>query len=188
MYEWSIFANIVLIIIYITAGIYISSASSILKSLNDTGDPFFQSAYKYATIAAVVTWILLILAIIGLIAFIYFYIDTGGEIAVVAGEIASVSGWSLLFLIIILLLIFIIGGLSAKAANDVSSSSKYNPNIPEMASAYHNSIIAAVLALGAGSFVLLWLIVDLIYYFQGPDEINEIKERKERKKIQLDHL
>lgn len=177
MYEWSIIANIVLIIIYITAGIYISSASSLLGNLKDI-DVFFASAYKYATIAAAVTWILLILTIIGLIAFIYFFIETGGEIAVAAGQVASVSGWSLLFLIIILFLIFVIGGLSAKAANDIASSPKYNSNIPDMASAYHYSIISAVLALGAGSFVLLWLIVDLIYYFKGPEETKEVELKK----------
>src|SRR5579862_2094241 len=91
---WEIFLAVVLIIIWILAGIFITQANVYLGPFKNI-DSFFLTAYNYTFWAAFITWflvalfiLLFILAIVGVIG---LFSTGAGEAEVAAGEEESLA-------------------------------------------------------------------------------------------------
>lgn len=175
--NWITILIIFLLIIFIASGVIITSSSINLYALKDT-DEDFKNAYYYSTWAAVLTWVLVALAIILTGLYIYYSVEVPEAALTSALKPESNTGIdTIICLIILLLLITTIGILAAKTAYYIGQSSNYNSNIPQQYNAREEAIITAVLCLGSGGLLFIWFITDLIYNFYSGSETNN-KESK----------
>lgn len=176
MSGWIIFLDIVLILIFLITAVLITISSVNLYKFKNL-DSFFTTAYNYSVWASVISWLIVALFIAAIIGGVAFFAEAGvgmeAEALVAQSQNNSItgyiSGFALFFLFIILVLIFIIGVLSALTANNIRQSSNFSESNSQMSYAYHSAIAAAVLALLSSSIVFLWWIVDLVYYFNPPE-------------------
>lgn len=145
------------IILAISAGF----ATNAAVRLGGKTDPDLQTAHRYVTWAAILSWISVALIIGGIIAYVIF----GSETVEVTGNWVV---YGLLFFT--LLLILTVGILSAIAAYNINKTSADNSG------SYRQSIIAAVLAIIG--FVLVLGII-LFKAFHKPKELKEEKQEKE---------
>ena len=147
--------NIILTAIALTtfaiAGGYITNAA-----VRITGIPEYQSAnqdlvsaHKWASIAAVVTWISIALLIVGIVLYIIF-----------AFESVELTGKFFIYALLFLALTgnIVVGILSALTASDINKS-----GVPDNNLSYRQSIIAAVLAIVTFVFILVTLILTFVY-------------------------
>ena len=178
------FLIFVLIVIWIIAGVYISMTSaklgpySINGSLSKEGDSFIQKAYTYATWAAAITWIILILIIIGLILSVIgvvalfssgvgeaaeAYSAAGGDpySAAVGAAGLGLSWLAIFFMVLLIGLLITTGILSSLTLTNIAQSKLYQKNAAVTA-AYHDSLITMVLTFGS---LFLLIIGFLLYYF-----------------------
>ena len=178
---WGILLAVVLIVIWIVAGGYITQANIKIRGF-EGNDQFFKKANNYAFWAAFITWflvtlfiLLLILAIAGVIGL--FSTGAGeAEVAAEEGEEESslynkyntVQGgisWStIIALFFAVVLVSITGILAALAADQLKQSSKFTESNPDIKTAYDDCVIAAIICLGTGGLLILAVI---FYFFIG---------------------
>lgn len=175
------FLIFVLIVIWIIAGVYISMASaklgpySINGSSSKEGDSFIQKAYTYATWAAAITWIILILIIAGLILSVIgvialfssgvgeaavAYSAAGGDSTAVGAAGSGLSWLAIFFLVLLIGLLITTGILSSLTLTSIAQSKLYQKNAAVTA-AHHDSLITMVLTFGS---LFLLIIGFLLYY------------------------
>ena len=98
----------------------------------------------------------------------------------------GVSWITIVFLFLALLLVGVTGILAAIAATSMIKSSKYNPSVSRLKTAYINCIIAASLCLGAGGLLIIGIIVYFIIGIERQRRYDARKELMEKeKRIQL---
>lgn len=185
---WNILFAVILLIIWIIGGGFITESSVNLTSYKDK-DSFLNRAYWSAFWAAFITWtlviifiILVILAIVGVGALF----GSGAGEAAEAGELAEstegannsllrkysksskpsksrqgIPWFTILFLVVALVLVGVTGVLAAITANDIRQSPNYSTLDVNLQKAYDSAIIAACLCLGSGGL----LIIGIITYF-----------------------
>lgn len=180
MSTFTIILSVVLLLIFLISGVIITNASINLGSLKDTST-FFANAYYYSTWAAVLTWVIVALAILSVAGYYilgWVYEAEVPEAAILSSlqkvPSSSWSGWSILFLIIILILVIVNGCLAAATASQISSDPNYNPNVPQQYRAREEAIITAILCLTSAGLLLVWGIVELYYYFY-PEEPEKVE-------------
>ena len=158
---------ILLFIIWIVAGVYITMASLNLGPYNThDSDSFLRRAYVYSTWAAVIIWLTLFLIIVLIILAgfgIAALFSSGiGEAALASGYTgqSSVSWFSIIFLLIISILLIVTGILSALALTNIEKSPLYQKN-KTVTEAYRNCLITMVLTFGS---IFLLIVGALIFY------------------------
>jgi len=176
---------ILLLIIWIIAGGYVTQANVYLRSYKDLDDNLMK-AYSDTYKAAFVTWFivaLVVLLVILAVAGVITLFATGvGEVAAgaEATEAAEATeeenaakkslkgNYNLSWVIIIFLIIAIAltsttGIFAALAAQNISSSSNYNSDVYKLKKSYDNCLIAAVLSLGAVGLLIVGVLTYYIY-------------------------
>lgn len=163
-----------LILIFITSGVIITSASINLGNL-ETIDGFFKNAYYYARAAALTTWFLVAFFIIGIALYYGIPLAIGAaepEAAILTSlqKPAPSSGfWGILFTFILFILIIIIGILASQAAYNINQSPNYNSAIIAQYRAREESIITAVLCLLTVGIFIIYYIIQIIYCIVGEE-------------------
>ena len=177
---WGILLIVVLIVIWIVAGGYITQANIKIRKF-EGNDPFFKKANDYAFWAAFITWFLVtlfILLIILAIAGVVGLFSTGAGEAEVAAEGAEedeesnlykqysrsrggISWSTIIALIFTIVLVSITGILAALAAEKLKQSSNFTESNIDMKIAYDDCVIAAIMCLGTAGL----LILSVIFYF-----------------------
>jgi len=196
---WGILLAVVLILIWIIAGGYITQANIKIRGFEGS-DEFFRKANNYAFWAAFITWflvtlfiLLIILAVVGVVGL--FSTGAGeAEVAVgEAGEAASAEesttsklykqyqnsqgtdeggiSWSTIILIFFaMVLVGITGVLGALAADQLKQSHLFTDTNPDMVTAYNDCVITAIICLGVDGLLILSVI---FYLFIGFFETNK---------------
>jgi hypothetical protein len=146
--------NIILLgisfIAFAVSGGYITNSSVRITGIPGYKEiPDLESAHKWASIAAVVTWISIALMIVGIILYIVFASET-------AEFTAKWVIYGLLFLTLVGTIT--VGILSALTANDVNKS-----KVPDKNLADRQAIIAAVLAIVVFVLVVVVLILTFVH-------------------------
>lgn len=195
---WGILLAIVLILIWIIAGGYITQANIKIRGF-EGNDEFFRRANNYAFWAAFITWflvalfvLLMILAIVGVVG---LFSTGAGEAEVAAGEAGEVEAaskeessasklykqysqennnggvsWStIIVLFFAMVLVGITGVLGALAADQLKQSHLFTDTNPDMVTAYNDCVITAVICLGVDGLLILGVI---FYLFIGFFESN----------------
>lgn len=111
--------------------------------------PDLESAHKWASIAAVITWISIALMLVGIILYIVFASETAEFTAkwVIYGLLFLTLGGTIA-----------VGILSALTANDVNKSGVSDKNLAD-----RQAIIAAVLAIVVFVLIIVALILTFVY-------------------------
>lgn len=198
---WDFFIGLVLIIIWITGGVYVTEANILLTShKNDDND--LQQAYNLTFWAAFITWFLVVLFIILIILSVFGIValfGTGiGEVGTAEslearnlitsqqGQAAigyGISWFTIIFLITALILVITTGTLAAISASDIAKSSNTN-----IGNSYGDCIIAASLCISAAGIILIAFIVYYVIEYQREQkfkkqeetELANIKQLKEK--------
>lgn len=162
--QW--FFNILLLILYIATGVYITKASVALGPY--TNDPNIATAHKYAVIASVIPWILIALSIIGIIIYFVYFFESGAEVQLIQSQLKtanSSSWWPTIFFIIMLLLITLTGILSAAAAHYIQISNSYSTSkIPDVITAFTDALISSILCIS-----IVIIIIGILIYRAIPE-------------------
>jgi hypothetical protein len=197
---WGIILAVVLILIWIIAGGYITQANIKIRGF-EGNDQFFKTANNYAFWAAFITWflvalfvLLIILAIAGVVALFSSGAGEAGEAeAAVSEEETTYSkfykqyqkstmsnnsnpsedtiSWStIIFLFFAFVLVGITGVLAALAADQLKQSHLFTDSDPNMVTAYNDCIIAAIICLATDILLILGII---FYFFIGWYESNK---------------
>jgi hypothetical protein len=170
--SWSFIFGVILIIIWIIAGIYVTQANIYLTSFKDTDESLHQ-AYWLTFWAAFVTWTL-----VGIFVVLVVLSVLGIEEIEVADVTSTYNqyqqpgtSWaSIIFLFIALVLIGTTGVLSALAATAVTESSNFNQKNDKLNSAYQDCIIGAVVCLTSGGLLILGIIAYFVYNYRSRRE------------------
>jgi hypothetical protein len=193
--------GLVLIVIWITGGVYVTEAN-ILLTPHKNDDDNLKNAYNLTFWASFITWflvalfiVLLILSIVGVVA---LFGSGAGEIGAAESVEAKnflssqqgqttisygISWFTVLFLIVAIILIVTTGILSAIAASDIAKSGNTN-----IGNSYSDCIVAASLCISAAGVILIAFIVYYILDYQKEQkfknqeqiELEKIKEIKEQ--------
>lgn len=170
---WLLIAG--LILVFITSGVLITSASINLGTIQNP-DEFFKNAYYYAYSAAWTTWGLVAFFIIGIALYYGIPLAIGAaepEVAVLSSlqKPAPSSGlWEILFTFILFILIIIIGFFASQAAYNINQSQNYNPAITAQYRAKEESISAAVICLTTTGIFIIYYLIKIIYWVVGEPE------------------
>jgi len=170
-----LFLGIAFIALAVSGGYATSAATKVGNIPNYSSNPDLDSAHRYLSIAAVVTWITVAaILVLGIV-----YLIFGSEEATVAGEATGFSFTNLVIyglLFLALVATIVVGILSAIAAQKIANSKVSNDN-----GSRHQAIVAAILALVAGAGLLIGLIV----MFVRPKKKKEDKSSELEKEIAL---
>lgn len=190
---WGIIFIVVLLLIWIIAGGYITQANVYLGEFKNN-DNLFKQAYDYTFWGAFITWtlvgifiLIIILAIFGVVA---LFGSGAGEAEVAAGEVKEeesiyskvykqyqqnnqpkaadqegISWLTIIFLFVALVLLSVTGILAAISAEDLTKSHFFDENNNNIKVAYDNCVIAAVLCLTSVGLIVLGLIGYLFVSF-----------------------
>jgi len=169
---------VILLIIWIVAGGYITEASVYLGYVKNT-DSRLDTAYAYAFAVSFVIWTLVLLAIVG----ICFAIAAAPEIAAGMSEAKAMSALTkstkgaswviILFLIGATILVMVTGILAAVVASNIRSSEKYDVNDKNIAVAYTDSIISACLSLVTVGILIIGMIVYIVLKTKSKNEAKQ---------------
>lgn len=184
---WGVFLAVVLIIIWLAAGTYITQANIALRDLQNT-DNFFKIAYNYTFWAAFITWFLValfvLLVILTAVGVAGLFSSGAGEAAegeaAIEEESASsklykqyqnipqpsegTSWTTILFILLALVLISITGILAAYSAEQIAASTNFTESNASMKLAYDDCVIAAIICLASAGLLILSAI---FYFFYG---------------------
>ena len=197
---WNFVFGVILIILWIIAGVFITQASIYLTPYKDRDD-LLHRAYIFCFWAAFVTWflialfiLLIVLSVVGVVALFGSGVGEAAE----AGEIEEsrlltqnnlseqgISWFTIAFLVFALILIGVTGVLSAIAATSMTESSNFNNNVVELATAYRDCIISASVCLGAGSLLIIGMV---IYFVVGYEKEQKVKLARQTELGQIDQL
>lgn len=177
---WGIIFIILLLVIWIIAGGYITQANVYLTPLKNTDD-LFNQAYNYTFWGAFITWsliaifiLIIILAIFGVVAL--FGSGAGEEESIYSKvykqyqqnkqpEQEGMSWLTIIFLFIAVVLLSITGILAAISADDMTRSHSFDENNNNIAVAYNDCVIAAILSLVSVGLLVLAVIAYLFIGF-----------------------
>lgn len=185
---WGIFLIVLLILIWIITGGYITQSNVYLREFQNT-DKFFKTAYNYTFWAAFITWflvalfiLLIILAVVGVVT---LFSTGAGEAEAAATEEESLSSqlykqyqnyqpakadeegisWTTIVAIFFALVLVIITGiLAAYSAEQIKTSTNFTESNNNMKVAYDDCVIAAIICLSSAGLLILSAI---IYFFIG---------------------
>lgn len=182
-----IFLVVAVILLAVAGGFITHTAATLTGLAGYNANKDLQTAHKYSSWAAVVTWITIALIIVGGVLMIFFFPEEA--------EAEAVSGLSFgkilvyLFIFLAVVGIFVVGILSAIAASDISKSGVQDNKLT-----YRNSIIATVLAILGG---VTLIIIAFVAIFRKPKvkedtetkdlekEVAEQKIKNEEKKVEV---
>ena len=193
---WNFVFGAILIIIWLIAGGFITQANIYLGPYKNI-DPDFHEAYWSTFWAAFITWflvalfiLLIILAIFGVVA---LFGSGAGEVGLAAEEgglleeeyslsklgkqqskSTGVSWFTIAFLCFAIILVGVTGALATVGASSIARSPNYNPNTPNLKTAYTDCIIAAITCLVAVGILLIGLIVYFILGHQRQKKQEEL--------------
>jgi hypothetical protein len=191
---WIFVFTLVLLILWIVAGVYITRANLILQNYQKVDDNFLN-AFNYSYWAAFVTWFLVALfVLLILLSFIglgVLFSSGVGETGALATEWArygndpelvgllesKISWWAVGSLVVALILVGVTGVLSALAANWLVTSKNFDPNNANQYTAYVDCIIAASICLGAGGLLIIGLIIYLVVGFRNQAKLQELEAK-----------
>lgn len=165
-----IFLVVAVILLAVAGGFITHTAATLTGLAGYDANKDLQTAHKYSSWAAVVTWITIALIIVGGVLMIFFFPEEA--------EAEAVSGLSFgkilvyLFIFLAVVGIFVVGILSAIAASDISKSGVQDNKLT-----YRNSIIATVLAILGG---VTLIIIAFVAIFRKP----KVKEDTETKVLE----
>ena len=188
---WGILLAVVLILIWIIAGGYITQANIKIRGFEEN-DEFFKRAGDYTFWAAFITWflvalfvLLIVLAIVGVVGLFSTGVGEAGEAEELEATTTEESSTSKLykqyqnsqgedeggiswFTIIILffaaILVGITGILGALAAEQLKQSHLFTESNPDMVTAYNDCVITAIICLSVVGLLVLGVI---FYLFIG---------------------
>jgi hypothetical protein len=168
-----------LIILAAVAGTYaIIGAKDIGQNSKYDDDHKLQQAYKYLLIAGIVSWLVIVLVIIGIVLFFMY----GGTYVMYA------MSWLAIGLIILVGAMSIaVGVLCIIAANDIVKSPNYSGDGSDL-KAYHAAIIAASCAIGSVGIVILIGIVYFVMQSRKKKQVREAKAKQEEFKHNIIEL
>lgn len=143
---------IISLIVLIVGLVYISEASTSIKSFSYQSDADLVSAETKILWGTVIGWIAVIGIVIGTIA-----LFTAGEELFLVGFGADILAFSLF---ISIFLIILVGSLAATAASEIANSSTYKADqvsggTGAVTKAYDDAVISAAASLGSFFFVLI---------------------------------
>jgi hypothetical protein len=182
MLVWNILFVLILLIIWVVSGGFITETAIKLSPYTNT-DASLNHAYWSAFWTAFITWLLVILIIIAIIGIIALFGSGIGE-AAEAGELIEsgvyrsrtvnrgISWFSVVSLIVALIFVGITGVLSAVAANNIRQSPNFNALNNDLQKAYNSAIIAACLCLGSGGLLIIGII---IYFIVSTTHTTKVK-------------
>lgn len=192
---WDFILGLILIIIWITGGVYVTQANIALTSHKNDNN-YLSEAYNLTFWASFITWFLVVLFIILLILSVFGIVALFGSGIGEAGAAESIearnfitsdqgqatinrgiSWFTVLFLITAIILIITTGTLAAIAASDIAKSGNTN-----IGNSYNECIIAASLCISAAAIILIAFIT---YY--TIDYLNEQKFKKQEE-IELENI
>lgn len=193
----NIIFGLILIVIWIIAGVYVTMASLALRPYRDY-DEKFHRAYWFLFWAAFVTWTLVgifVILIIATVVGVAALFGTGVGEAATAGEAAEAGelslsdvqipqGFSWLtigFLIFAIILVGVTGVLAAAAAISLEESPMFDKTVEGQEKAYNDAVIAAVVASVAAGVTTIALIVYAVLGWRS-------QERRETELAQLQQL
>lgn len=196
---WNFLFGVILILLWIVAGGYITQANVFLTSYRDR-DEYLHRAYWLTFWGAFVTWtligifiILVILSVLGVVALFGTGVGEAGaaegaeaeEISAENGTKLSgekkVSWFTIAFLVFALILISITGILAAISASSMVKSSHFNFNVDKLKRAYDNCVIAASMCIGAAGVLIIGIIIYLIVGTVQRKKIKSQEQQIERK-------
>lgn len=182
---WNFAFGVILIILWIIAGVYVTQASIKLTSYRNVDEHLYR-AYWFTFWAAFTTWFLIGLFILLIILSVFGVVALFGS---GVGEVAEgveleqsellqqqglsdegISWFTIGFLAFALILVSVTGVLAAIAATSMTESSNFDTTKEDLRTAYDDCVIAAITCLGAASI----LIIGTITYFV----IGYIRENK----------
>lgn len=192
---WDFILGLILIIIWITGGVYVTQANiALTPHKNDNND--LNEAYNLTFWASFITWFLVVLFIILIILSVFGVVALFGSGIGEVGAAESIearnfitsdqgqatinrgiSWFTVLFLITAIILIITTGTLAAIAASDIAKSGNTN-----IGNSYNECIIAASLCISAAAIILIAFIT---YY--TIDYLNEQKFKKQEQ-IELENI
>lgn len=181
---WIAFAGLVLIAIWITAGGFVTQASTLFHADKNVNE-FSHRAYWYTFWAAFVTWTLVGLALIaGFLSltgiFSLFSFSTVASTLSPYSKPQGISISTVIFLLVCMALVFTTGVLSALAAYNMQQSNLMNENNERLAKGYSDCVIAAVSALTAGGLLVIAIIAVIVVGIVRKNRETKIIEQKRR--------
>jgi hypothetical protein len=152
----AIFLVIAFIVLAVASGFSSNSAVRVAGLPEYSSNTNLQSAHHWLTLASIVGWITVFFLLVAFFLAIFFSPE---EVEVGAATGVSTSSYILdILLFLTLVAVLAVGILAAIAANDINKSNVQNNNL-----SYRNSIVAAVLAIVVGVFIIGALIFTLTY-------------------------
>lgn len=187
---WLIAFLILLLVIWIVAGGFITQASIYLTPYKGKDD-YLNSAYWFTFWAAFVTWFIVAVVIIIIILGFVAIGETGGAIVesgqaeqVVSTGKKGASAVLISFIVVVLLLAIITGILAAIAASDMHKSSNIDLAASKPKTAYTDCIVAASLCLGAIGVIIIGGIIFIIVKVNQSNKQKELRAAQEAKAAQ----
>lgn len=172
---WSFLFGLILMVIWIVAGVYITQTNIILRPIHGD-DPDLTSANDYAFWAAFVTWFLVSAFILLAILSVFGVVELFGAFEAVSASSKGISIFTLLFLGFAFALVTVTGVLSVISAVDIAKSPIYSNNpSADLQRARTDAIIAACLCIGAAGVLIIGGIIYLIVGYRKQRKINELK-------------
>lgn len=182
--QWGvIILSIVLIIIFLVSAGLLTQASTKIGPNNT--DSNLSRAYKITTWISVLTWVILLLIILGLALYFWVYAEEAPEVTAlnyynqIKEQPQSLGIFLSLFLFIVMLLILVVGIFSVMAAIDISRYSGYKTSA-DIYRAYEDCAISAVLCLSAFGITIG---IILYYHYSSYNNQRQLKDIKNSKDV-----
>lgn len=193
---WGILLVVVLILVWIIAGGYITQANIKIRGF-EGNDEFFKRAGDYTFWAAFITWflvalfvLLIVLAIVGVVGLFSTGVGEAGEAEELeattteesstsklykqyqnsqGGDEVGISWSTIIILFFAAVLVGITGILGALAAEQLKQSHLFTESNPDMITAYNDCVITAIICLSVVGLLVLGVIFYLfIGFFETP--------------------
>lgn len=205
MSMWYVFFAVVLLIIWVIAGGFITQTNVYITPEKNTDD-HFKKAWDCSLAASLVTWflvaIVIILGVLSVIGVGALFGSGVGEAGMAAeavesesmfsqfsklkGQSSSISWMGLLAMMAGIGLCVLTGVLSAITASEMVKSDSYNADDHKMSVAYKNCVIAASLSLGAAGLLIIGMIT--YYAVKSHNKKKAMEHRRYKKKMRyLNH-
>lgn len=175
---WNYLVAIILFVIWIIAGGFITQSNVYLHAYKDEGQ-YMHTAWLLTFWAAFVTWflvilfiIMVILAIVGVVALFGSGVGEAGlaaestegaQFSVDPGTLSTgISALGIGLLCLAFVLVLVNGILAALAAVNMKKSPNYTNTDPKLTKAYQNCEIAAIMSLLAAGILIIAIITYII--------------------------
>jgi hypothetical protein len=184
---WISITAVILIIIWVFSGIYITDASI---KLTPYTDPVLVNAYWDTFWAAVITWGLIAITIILVILIIIFFSEF--FLLPSSNESSGPSLFSIIFLIVAVILVLTTGILAAFAASWIAQSTQFSQGDQTLKICHSDCVIAASLCLTAVGLMIIGIIIFIVLAVKqsrrnakAKELIKQINDEKKRQLIEI---